>query len=138
MTYGWAILLIAIVAAAIVSLGFVDTGSFIGSRSFGFSQVSPTGWRVDPSGALTLKLKNNAGSDINITSISATCDLGTVSNASAIAIANGAESTIFSVGVFPLPASSGQSYSVKISINYTDSETGFPYADSGTVSGKSL
>lgn len=136
MTYGWAILLVAIVAAAIVSLGILDTGSFIGSRTFGFSQVQPTAWRLEPSGALTIKLKNNAGTDINITSIMAQYENANVTYATPVSVANGAESPIITVGSLPSQQSGG-SFSIKLAINYTDTESGFPYTDTGTISGKS-
>ncbi|MFA6213807.1 MAG: hypothetical protein WC717_00840 [Candidatus Micrarchaeia archaeon] len=140
MTYGWALLLIALAAAAIVALGIVDTGSFIGSRATGFSQITPAGWSIDSTGMLKLKLKNNAGSDIGIFNITAVRGTETVSNAtiapaSPVEILQGNDAI---VSLDPLSAwNPGTSYSVKVNIGYyADGETDFEYTDSGTLTGK--
>jgi hypothetical protein len=138
MTYGWALLLIALVAAALLALGILDSGSFMGSRAVGFSQVSPTGWSFDSSGAFKLKLKNNAGSNIIVTSITATYGQETAVFAPPVDLANltyGAESGVLNVGTFGVDKP-GASYTMRVNINYTDSEAGFPYNDAGTVTGK--
>ena len=135
MTYGWALLLITLVAAAIVGLGILDTGSYIGSRAIGFSQITPVGWSLDNSGVLKMKLKNNAGSDINITQMVATQNSRNITNASVINVPYGKDSGVFSVGSLD-NSNSGASYSVNVKIYYNDSETGFPYVDSGTLSGR--
>jgi hypothetical protein len=135
MTYGWALLLIALVAAAIVSLGILDTGSFVGSRALGFSQVAPIGWSLDQSGSFRIMLKNNAGTDINVTSIRASYGSSELPYSSNVVIPNGMESGEIGVGTF-FPGKPGESYTIRLNINYTDSETGFPYTDSGTLTGR--
>jgi hypothetical protein len=137
MTYGWALLLIAIAAAAIVSLGILDVGSFMGSRAVGFSQVVPTGWQLQ-SGTLSLKLKNDAGTDINVTSITASYNVQPpATNTSVITILDGDVSNTIPLSPFQLGVQSGASYSMTININYTDTESGFEYVDSGTITGRS-
>lgn len=135
MTYGWALVLIVLIAGALQMLGIFDVGNFIGSRSSGFTQVNAVGWRVDPSGQFTLQLKNNAGTDINITNISAAFGQSTVYNDTVFFVPYGSQSAPIQVGAFP-SLSQGQSYSIKIGIRYTDTATNFPYTDSGTVTGK--
>ncbi|MCX8175275.1 MAG: hypothetical protein N3E51_03660 [Candidatus Micrarchaeota archaeon] len=135
MTYGWALLLIALVAAALASLGTFDAISFVGSRASGFSQVSAEGWRVDSAGALTLKLKNNAGTDINITRINATYGTQTINYTAPLLLLNGEQSGTLPIGTFS-GASAGGAYTVRIGITYTDMATGNSYIDSGVVSGR--
>jgi len=135
MTYGWALLIMALVIAGMFALGIFDTGSFVGTRATGFVQVSPVGWRVAPDGSLTVMFKNNAGTDIVITQMNATLDTTTITNSTAISIANGEQSGTIPIGSFPSRAASN-SYTVKVTIAYNDSTTGFPYTDAGTLSGK--
>ena len=135
MTYGWALLIIALVSAAVVSLGLVDIGSFMGSRASGFAQITPVGWRVDTSGGFAIMLKNNAGADINITSINATLGTANITYTTMVPIANGEQTGQLSLGSFAGAPSSG-SYTARVSISYVDAETGFMYRDSGTITGR--
>ena len=136
MTYGWALLLIALVAAAVFSLGILDVGSFLGSRAVGFSQITPVGWQMGTDGALQVKLKNGAGTDINITSMNATQNGQVASFSQVIPIAEGEESSVLAFSSFPLPLQGGTSYTISINIAYMDSESEFEYLDSGTLTGK--
>ncbi|MCX6772520.1 MAG: hypothetical protein NTV88_01985 [Candidatus Micrarchaeota archaeon] len=142
MTYGWALLIIALAAAAIVALGILDMGSFIGSRATGFSQIEPIGWSLDHTGVFNIKLKNNAGTDINVTSVTTSYN-SVAGNCSAlnppvgISLPEGSESGVINACTFGA-INPGASYSLRLNINYTDSETGFSYTDAGTVTGKVL
>ncbi len=137
MTYGWALMLMALVVASLFALGIFDVGNFVGNRASGFVQVGVVGWRVSPAGAFTLLLKNNAGTDINITMINATLSQSNVVYSSpVINLANGAQSSTISVGTFSSVPSAGNSYTAKVLISYNDSATGFTYVDTGTLYGK--
>ena len=136
MTYGWALLLVVLVVGALFALGIFDIGSFLGSRSSGFAQIKPVGWKVDSTGAFTIKLQNNAGTDVNITAINATLRTNTLNNGTVTSITNGKQSGTLTVGTFSSPPAAGGSYSVAVSISYTDTATNFAYTDSGTVTGK--
>ena len=134
MTYGWALLIMALVIAGLFALGVFDTGSFIGTRATGFVQISPVGYRVAPSGALSVMFKNNAGTDIVITQVNATLGTSTIANSTSVAVADGEQTGTLPLGNFAAqPLSS--SYSVKVTIAYNDSTTGFSYTDAGTLSG---
>lgn len=136
MTYGWALLLIVLIVGALFALGIFDIGTFLGSRASGFAQLQPTAWRVADSGALTMILKNNAGTDININTINATLRTETLNYSTVTSIANGRESSTITIGTFSNAPSRGSSYSVRVEITYTDVATNFQYLDAGTVTGK--
>jgi hypothetical protein len=138
MTYGWALLILSIAAAAIVSLGIFDTGSFVGSRAVGFSQMTPVGWSLDSNGVLLIKLKNNAGSDIEITSINASLDALNIFNDTVVPLKYGENTEVITVGQFSSPSPVGTSYSIRVNIVYIDVESGpgFEYHDAGTITGK--
>ena len=134
MTYGWALLILALVVAGMFSMGIFDTGSFVGTRATGFVQVSPVGWRVTPAGALTVMFKNNAGTDITITQINATLGQSSMAPyATPVPIANGEQTGTLSIGSF---GTQSGSYTIRMAIAYNDSTTGFSYTDSGTISGR--
>ena len=137
MTYGWALLIVVLVVGALFALGIFDIGTFMGNKTSGFTQIGVSGYKLDSAGTLTMKLKNLAGTNVNITQINATLGTTTVGNASVFSLANGKESAVFIVGNFSTAVpTSGSSYSVKVAIVYTDTSSGFSYQDSGTLVGK--
>jgi hypothetical protein len=136
MTYGWALLLIVLVVGALFALGLFDVGSFLGSKASGFAQMSPVGWRVASTGAMTLMFENHAGTGVNVSSISATLGTENVTYSTPFTVASGARSNTISVGTFTGAGDVGDSYSIEVIISYTDSSTGFSYVDSGTLTGR--
>ncbi len=136
MTYGWALLIIVLIVAALFSLGIFDAGTFLGSRSSGFTQIGVSAWRIDSGGNMTVQLRNRAGNDVNLTLINATLNNQSITYNTTTKLANGKASASILVGNFSNAPSSGGSYSVNMQITYTDLSTGFSYLDSGTVTGK--
>lgn len=74
MTYGWAILIVIIVAAALYALGVFNPATFTGRTATGFQTIgAPSDWDMTSSGAITLKLGNSKmASTLTIYSITAT------------------------------------------------------------------
>lgn len=136
MTYGWALLLIVLVVGALFALGIFDIGNFLGSRAAGFSNVGVTAWRMTEGGVFTVKLSNKAGTDINISNINATYNTETMNYSETTEIQNGKESGTITVGTFGNVGGKGSSYTIAMTMDYTDTKTGFQYGDSGTVTGK--
>ena len=140
MTYGWALLLIVLVVGALFSMGIFDMGMFMGSRATGFAQVSVSAWQLNTSGYLNVRLRNNAGKDINVTSVNATMNTLFVNyngtNGAGVVIYTGKESASLNLGNYLSYPSKGSSYSVKLDIQYVDLSSSFNYSDAGTLSGK--
>ena len=135
MTYGWALIMITICVAALYSMGVFDASTFIGNRASGFSQMTATDWMLQQDGTLVLQLKNNAGTDVNITNINATYQSQTARYNTTTPISNGQLSGNVAVGSFgAMPRGAG--YSVQVAMAYTDIATGYSYVDSGTLTGK--
>jgi len=134
MTYGWAILLVVLVAAALFVLGVFNVNSFVGSRAVGFTEVSVTAFSVASDGTLTLKLQNQVGSPITVNSINATYGNESVSSAPATALGVGQSSGTLSVGAFT-GLNSGDPYAMTVNIGYTDRTTQFTYTETGTLNG---
>lgn len=134
MTYGWAILLVVLVAAALFVLGVFNVGSFVGSKAVGFTEVAVPAFSVASDGTLTLKLQNQAGSPITVDSINATYGTSSASIAPATNIGVGATSNTITVGTLA-GLNSGDSYAITLRIAYTDRTTSFAYTDTGTLNG---
>lgn len=135
MTYGWALLIIVLIIAALFALGVFDIGSFIGSRASGFTEVSVVAWSLADDGTFTALFENHAGKSITINSVNATYKTESIGYSTPVTLGNGKRSGTITLGTFSSPDSTGSSYTVSIDIAYTDSETGFAYSDSGTVTG---
>lgn len=73
MTYGWMLVIIAIVAVVLYQYG-VFTPPTTPPGCTGFSQASPLDWKasVQDDGNLTLTVINNAGTKIRLTGVNAT------------------------------------------------------------------
>ena len=90
MTYGWAILIVIIVAAALYALGIFNPATYTGRIPTGFTTLgTPTDWDLNSNGEFSIILNNRLNSPIDITEIKAThgsdtdrvntsdCDTGT-------------------------------------------------------------
>jgi hypothetical protein len=136
MTYGWAILIVIIVAAALFALGVFNPATYTQSAPTGFQsfQIPSGGYQLTSAGQLTIQLKNMAGANINITRINATyagTNVGTTVYSGTIA--PGAAYTAVITG---MPASAaGSSYSVDVVIAYTNLDTGLAFTSTGKLTG---
>lgn len=72
MTYGWAILIILIVAGVLAYYGIFAPAGFLGPSSKGFTQINVLQpWDVDAAGNLKMQIENRVGQDIVITEVKA-------------------------------------------------------------------
>ncbi len=135
MTYGWAILIIVIVAGVLYSLGIFSPSSAASTTITGFSGLgSPTALCM-ANGGLRLQLGNNIGQTINITMINVT--------ANGVTQKIRPNKTISPQGtyIFYVQNVCGNSawarYSFTSSVAYTEPGQVFPgpYFSSGTASG---
>ena len=142
MTYGWAIALVVIIAAVLFALGIFDVSNFVGNKAAGFAGVAVTGWRLDSAGTFTIKVSNQVGQLIRLDTVNVTIGLNTTSLSGVPSpnIATGADYPVgttmnSTTGAFG-SLSSGSGYTAKVSIAYTDLNSGFGYTSSGTLTGK--
>ncbi len=138
MTYGWAILLVVIIAIALFAMGIFNPSNFIGNKAAGFAGTTVTGWSLDSAGTFTIKAVNNVGNPIKLDSISVVIGNATVSvPVSNATIAVGADSGILTSDVGAFGAQTAASgYTASVNIKYTDTSANFPYVSSGTLTGK--
>ena len=75
MTYGWAILIILIVAGVLAYYGIFAPQGFLGPTARGFGQVQVLNpWSLSLIGHLTLNIENRVGGTINVTKVNASVD----------------------------------------------------------------
>ena len=140
MTYGWAILIILIVAGVLAYYGIFAPAGFLGPTARGFGQVQVLNpWAVSSSG-MTLNLANRVGGAIAVTEVNATVD-STVYQCTPTAevpISAGADETFAcTFGSAISGATAGESYSATLIIyyKYPSDATTADFSTSGTITG---
>ena len=148
MTYGWAILIVIIVAAALYALGVFNPSTWTGDRATGFTNIGAPAsgaWKVSANtpGNFQVNLRNNLPSRINITSAtsvtieSTTCDglevggVGLLSAETTVGIGNTFNITANCTGL-----TAGSAYTASVKVVYDNLDTGIDaFTDSGTLTG---
>jgi hypothetical protein len=139
MTYGWAILIVIIVAAALYSLGVFNPATWTGSRATGFQNIGApaTGaWKLGEAlpDNFQVNLRNNLPSRINITAVAVTVGATSCTTTSGTGIA-GLGSSI-SIKANCTGQTQDSSYTASVSITYDNLDTGLTnFRESGTVTG---
>lgn len=141
MTYGWAILIILIVAGVLAYYGIFAPAGFLGPTARGFGQVQVLNpWAVSAT-SMTLNLANRVGGAINVTTVTATIDASpyTCTPTAEVTIAAGADATFpCTIGGGGITgAATGDSYSATLVIAYrypSDAATA-DFSTSGTITG---
>ncbi|MBI3587913.1 LamG domain-containing protein [Candidatus Micrarchaeota archaeon] len=129
VTYGWAILAIVIIGAALWYTGVFSPESFIGVKSAsGFSGMLASDFSVDPLGKLTIILNNQLGNAISNISVAG----GSCSPAS---VAAGGNTTCKASGALPSGAP-GSTYQGAVRGWYVNARSGINHTLSGTIRGR--
>ena len=137
MTYGWAILVIVIVAAVLYSLGVFSPSSAISATVTGFAGFSVQAECIS-GGALIISVINGVGNEINITQVNYTSNNHpSVYNTSSFLLPSGQSGTLSIPNACPSPA--GSRYSEPITLKYTEPGQVLPgpYESNGVVTGTS-
>ena len=148
MTYGWAILIVIIVAAALYALGIFDPGTWTGARATGFTNVgapSSGGWKlaaaVGPN-QFTMVMSNNLPSRISIDPTATTVTVGATACTGVGVLGNTTDAQIVGIGSpFNVTANcgvqtAGSAYTTTVTITYDNLDTGLTgFTESGTLTG---
>jgi hypothetical protein len=139
MTYGWAILIILIVAGVLAYYGIFAPAGFLAPTARGFGQLqvrSP--WSISSTGTVTMDVENRVGQTITVKSIYATvgatsgkCDL-----TSPLPLNSGEHNITQCTTVPSVGGSAGSQYTAQIAIEYSTLANPTIYFNStGTISG---
>ncbi len=143
MTYGWAILIIAIVAAALYYMnvfGGACSPSATGFPPSGGVTILTGEFIVQVAGTSEIILRNNAGQQVTVSNVVFTCvsgcSAGTVVDAGG-SIASGGTRTITPSFAARIPGgtTSGTCYRYSVSIGYTTPSLTTTQTASGTIQG---
>ena len=135
MTYGWAILVIVIVAAVLYSLGIFSPSSSLSTTITGFSNLGTVNAVCLGGTSFTISMGDSTGYPINVTEINLTSSSGKTTYSPNILIQPNSIQTV------TVPSSSlctsGTRYSVSAVISYLEPGQIFPgpYTSTGTVAG---
>ena len=139
MTYGWAILIILIVAGVLAYYGIFAPSGFLGASSRGFTSIFViTPWDLNSAGQLKLRVENRVGSEINITQIYTTDPVDAVEDITDVSIPAGTQSS-FIIADTTSTGTSGATYSINIAVEYCLTSVGCNAANrfnsTGTLTG---
>lgn len=146
MTYGWAILIIAVALAVIYYFGVLTPSSFVGQQCLLPSGLSCTVVGMATNGLLTLNLFQNTQSQINVTAIGCNSTYAFPSSivvsyavANQISIPSGSNATL-AVPCYSGSAAFGgvvgSEFTGYVMVNYAKTYVGLPHSTSGTVIAK--
>ncbi len=134
MTYGWAILIIVIVAGVLYSMGIFSPSSSVSATVTGFSSLGSVSAQCIGNQGLTVQLGNSAGYPVQIQNISVSSNGKTVTVSEQQIISQGGSSDFYISNVCPSPSTR---YSLTVMIYYTEPGQPFPgpFSSSGTITG---
>lgn len=118
MTYGWAILIVALATIMAWQWGLFNPGGAVKPGSAGFWGIKPMDFRYVGSGELHLSLINDVGGAVNITSVTAKLADSTYTNTTIKTICAGETGSYALSGMTPLPV--GSNYNILVIIGYND------------------
>jgi len=145
MTYGWAILIILIVAGVLAYYGIFAPAGFLGPSAKGFAQLtilSPWDLSSDVAGTLKFQVENRVGQEIIITGAKADTGTGGATTPCTNAdlpqtVAAGGKYPTTGLATYTCPGtaggSTGSSYTISVEIDYTFGGTALK--STGTLSG---
>jgi hypothetical protein len=136
MTYGWAILIILIVAGVLAYYGIFAPSGFLGPTARGFGQVQVLNpWSLATTGTMTLNVENRVGGTINVTKVNMTLDSATYTNTltTQVQISSGEHKIVQPTFTITGSHNRGDAYTATLTIyyNYGGSE----FSSTGTISG---
>ena len=137
MTYGWAILIIVIVAVILYSMGIFNPSSSISSTITGFQQTPISSAICTPTGVLVVSIEDATGNLINITSVNATANGKTAITTPNQLINPGNSARVLILG--GCSNVSNTHFSSQITINYKEpgQPLSGPYVSTGSITGTS-
>ena len=137
MTYGWAILIIVIVAVILYSMGIFNPSSSISTTITGFSSTPVSSALFTNNGGLSISVQNSVGYPIEITNITATTPTGgKVTIQPNITLLAG-KSQVFVLSKVFTASSQNSHISTAVTITYKEVSQPLPgpYISTGSITG---
>jgi hypothetical protein len=139
MTYGWAILIILIVAGVLAYYGIFAPAGFLAPTARGFGQIQVLQpWSVAAIGGnIQMNLQNRVGGDVTITNASVVVGSGTAIDYSAtgVLVSSGSSSVVTFTTTGWTDQTVGAQYTATVTINYLYGTPAALFSSTGTISG---
>ncbi|MDE1856639.1 MAG: hypothetical protein KGH98_00985 [Candidatus Micrarchaeota archaeon] len=143
MTYGWAILILGVVLAALYATGLLSPSTLVQNTCSFQAPFACLYSSLSISGVLTINVEQSSASPINVTAIGCNSN-GTVTNmqsispANAIPISGNLTFTVscYGTGNKVFTGQPGTVYHGYFLLNYTNLQTGLPHTMTGFVTEK--
>lgn len=133
MTYGWAILIVIVVAGVLAYYGVFSPGKLVGASVIGFSKVYVTQADFNSAGVLKVMVENRVGEEINVTKLAANSIQSDIAD---VKLAAGAKSGWLTATFSTLAGKTGDAYNINVAIEYElTSAMGTPLNSTGTIGG---
>lgn len=142
MTYGWAILVIVVVALVLWQMGIFEIGKTTEPGKRGFSQIRPLDWRLTTGGNLEITLLNDAGMILNLTQVSAEITSGggglpcVISGGTGtLSVFRPAQSHQVQFTTCPVTDDVGSYFRIEVEIQYINPSSGLQHTSYGEIWG---
>ena len=137
MTYGWAILIIVIVAVILYSMGIFNPSSSITTTITGFQQTPISSVICTPTGVLVVSVEDVTGNLINITAVNSTVNGKTATTNPNQLINPGNSARVLILGGCSNISNTHFSSQIKITYKEPGQPLPGPYISTGSISGTS-
>ena len=137
MTYGWAILIIVIVAVILYSMGIFNPSSSISVTITGFQQTPISSVICTPTGVLVVSVEDVTGNLINITAVNSTVNGKTATTNPNQLINPGNSARVLILGGCSNISNTHFSSQIKITYKEPGQPLPGPYISTGSISGTS-
>ncbi len=138
MTYGWAILIVIIVAAALYALGIFNPATYTGRIPTGFTTLgSPSDWDVDSNGYVDIILNNRLPNQINVLNVTVSIGSDLSYNDTEFTMAPGTtiQYTYAVSGLDLQSKTAGTTYSMDVEVTYNQGAGSLNHTETGVLSG---
>jgi hypothetical protein len=134
MTYGWAILIVIIVAAALFALGVFSPSTYTGHQATGFGELgTPADWQYSDTD-LTIILRNQIGNDVSISNVTSAGCTGGLAAPVTLPSSDTVQVVVDGCPDKNAPAT----YSQQVTVTYTVGAAGLLRTASGTLTGTAV
>ena len=137
MTYGWAILIIVIVAVILYSMGIFNPSSSITTTITGFQQTPISSALCTPTGVLVVSIEDVTGNLINITTVNSTVNGKTATTNPNQLINPGNSARVLILGGCSNISNTHFSSQIKITYKEPGQQLPGPYISTGSIIGTS-
>lgn len=132
-TYGWAVLIVVVIAAVIWQSGVLSIGKNVTPGKTGFSQIRPIDWSSSTTGDVTMSVINDAGTKLQLDGISSADCSGSTSGLAEDLLP--AETFMLNLSGCDFAGNTGDYFRLKVTLTYTNLASSISHSSVGDIWG---